>query len=73
MAIRDHFAQWMHQHGRPNRPARILNRMTCTVPELVAHAVSCDFPVCVEDHQYVGSAGVLDDDPAGQCSRIAGS
>jgi deazaflavin-dependent oxidoreductase (nitroreductase family) len=27
MAIRDHFAQWMYRHGRPNRPARILNRI----------------------------------------------
>ncbi len=28
MAIRDHFAQWMYQHGRPNRLARILNRIS---------------------------------------------
>ena len=28
MEIRDHFAQWMYQHGRPNRLARILNRIS---------------------------------------------
>ncbi|WP_410816270.1 nitroreductase/quinone reductase family protein [Micromonospora sp. 050-3] len=28
MAIHDHFAQWMYQHGRPNRLARILNRIS---------------------------------------------
>lgn len=40
--------------------------------ELIAHMVSWDFPVNVEDRRFGGSAGGSDDDPAGQRSGAAG-